>query len=58
LDGVRWVVLTRVYRELGAEIACDPELVIGQIDRDHASPRDRGVLGREVTTLADAEHGN
>src|ERR1035441_3097350 len=56
LDRLDWVFFGGVDRELGAELACEVELLIDHVDRDDPPSGDRRVLDREVSQAADAEH--
>ena len=45
----------RVHHVVGAEILCQLELFVGDVDRDDAGAADLGVLQCEVAEAADAE---
>ena len=58
LDRRHRVLAGRVDCELCAELASELELLVDEIDCDHASAGDRRVLDREVAEPADAEDGD
>src|SRR5512132_1073805 len=58
LDRLDRVLLGGVDGELGAELAGEVELLVVDVDGDHAPAGDRGVLDREVAEAADAEDGD
>ena len=56
LDRRDGILLRRVHRELGTELACELELLVVDVDGDDPSAGDARVLDRQVAEAADAEH--